>query len=458
MDFYLRNMKKVLILIGTVFLLVATKSCVTDNSFENPLNCSENLESNTSYSDVKALYSDQLVQIQEDLIIEGYISSSDRAGNFFSVLHFQDRPNNPTEGFQIEVDLRESHLFFAEGTQIFIKLKGLYLDQSNGVFRIGGTFSAFGTTTVGRLPALQIPEHIFLSCAPLSSIEPSVTTISNLNDDMVNTLVQINDLQFVDEELGNSFADLREETERLLEDCSASELVLLNSGFSDFQPNLLPEGNGALVGVLLKDRTNFVLAVRDLEDINFTNERCADLQVTSTSVFITELADPNNNTGARFVELFNSSNEVLDLNGWVLRRYTNANVEISSTIDLTGLVLAGQSTLVISPNAQEFQEVYGFAPDLGVATNSPADSNGDDNLELVDPFGLVIDVFGVIGEDGSGTNHEFEDGKAVRNMDVFSANATYTFSEWLIFNDTGDAGTTNLPQSAPEDFNPGVRE
>ena len=69
---------------------------------------------------------------------------------------------------------------------------------------------------------------------------------------------------------------------------------------------------------------------------------------------------------------------------------------------------------MISPNATEFETVYGFAPDLGVSTNSPADSNGDDSLELVDPFGTVIDVFGIVGEDGTGTNHEFEDGKAVR--------------------------------------------
>ena len=43
--------------------------------------------------------------------------------------------------------------------------------------------------------------------------------------------------------------------------------------------------------------------------------------------------------------------------------------------------------------------------------NSAANSNGDDNIALVDPFGNLIDLFGVIGEDGSGTSHEFEDGR-----------------------------------------------
>ena len=72
-------------------------------------------------------------------------------------------------------------------------------------------------------------------------------------------------------------------------------------------------------------------------------------------------------------------------------------------------------------------------------------------------FEAVIDSFGIIGEDGSGTNHEFEDGRALRKPGILQANATYDFDEWVIFNDTGAAGTTNQPQNAPADFTPGIR-
>jgi len=90
-------------------------------------------------------------------------------------------------------------------------------------------------------------------------------------------------------------------------------------------------------------------------------------------------------------------------------------------------------------------------------SKGPADSNGDDNIELVDPNGTVIDIFGVIGENGSGTNHEFEDGKALRNASVIQGNPVYNFNEWQLWNDTGAEGTTKLPQNAPDDFTPGVR-
>lgn len=419
----------------------------------------DNLVANTSFSQVKALYQGTLLQIQDDLVIEGYVVSSDRAGNFFSVLYFQDGPVNPSEGFQIQIDVRDNHLLYPVGRKILIKLKGMYLGKRKGVFTLGGTFAAFGTTSVGRLPALKVPEHLFVSCSDRVSVMPRTISIPQMDSTMTNTLVRFQELEFIERELDSLFAQKAEETERTLMDCQDNELILLNSGFSDFQAEPLPQGRGSVTGVLLRENDDYFLAIRDLQDFVFDQDRCADVvtEFTSEQIFFSELADPNNNSRARFVELYNAATEPLDLNGWTIRRYTNANTEVSSMIDLTGLIIGAQATLVISPRASEFETVYGFAADLGVGTNSPADSNGDDNLELVDPFGKVIDVFGVVGEDGSGTNHEFEDGKAVRKLEVSRANTIYTFSEWIIFNDSGAAGTTNAPQNAPEDLNPGSR-
>jgi len=55
-------------------------------------------------------------------------------------------------------------------------------------------------------------------------------------------------------------------------------------------------------------------------------------------VIITELADPTNNAGARFVEIYNVSDSDVDLTDWELRRWNNANTEPQGTgIDLTSI-------------------------------------------------------------------------------------------------------------------------
>lgn len=457
----MKNKLLLAVSVAQTLLLLCLSACVKDRNFDAPQSsCTTNLVANTTYADVKNLYIDETFQIQEDLVIEGHMISSDVAGNFFSVLHFQDNPVDPNEGFQIEMDLRDSHLFYPVGSKIFIKLKGLYLGKSKDVFKIGGTFTSFGNISVGRLPSAVVDDHIFISCEGSTTIEPKDLKIQDLQEKHTNTLVRFEDVQISEEEIGLPFAREREETERTLTDCSDTEIILLNSGFSDFQSELLPGGSGSITGVLLRDKDEYRLAVRNLEDINFNEERCAESvdEFTSENIFISELADPENNTGARFVELFNSSSDAIPLNGWKLLRYTNDNVEVGSTVDLSNYEISAESALVVAASAEEFNTVFGFIPDVEAGQNSPADSNGDDNFQLVDPFEKVIDAFGIIGEDGSGTNHEFEDGRAVRNPEISVGNATYDFDEWTIFNNSGGSGTIEQPQIAPDDFAPGERD
>ena len=445
-------------------MLMATTmlfACVKDRNFDPPQSiCDIELVANTTYSEVKKMYTGDTFQIQEDLIIEGYVISSDAAGNFFSVLHFQDSPQNPSEGFQIEIDRRDSHLFYAVGSKIYIKLKGLYLGKSKDVFKIGGVFTSFGNVSVGRLPTTMVNQHVFLSCDEKVDTQATQVSISNLSENYTNTLVQLSAVELVAEDQDEVFAVAREETERVLTDCQGNTIVLLNSGFSDFQDQNLPKGNGTITGVLKRDKSDYQLVIRGLKDIAFDNERCSENAVleTSKSIFISELADPENNTGARFVELYNGGPETLSLNGWKLLRFTNANTEVSSEIDLSGFTVEGESTFVIASNSVEFENTYELTPDLAAGVNTAADSNGDDNLLLVDPFGEIIDVFGLVGEDGSGTNHEFEDGRAHRKLEVSNGNPVYMFSEWQVYNDTGAEGTINEPQIAPNDFTPGTHE
>lgn len=444
-----------------VLLLVCVTACVADRKFDVMVSqCSESTVPNATYAEIKSKFKGETVQITEDLIIDGYVSSSDRFGNFFNVLYFQDSPKNPSEGFQIEIDLRDSYLFYPVGSRIFIKLKGLYLGKSKGVFKLGGTFTSFGNVSVGRLPATKIDRHIVTSCDGQIPVEPTRVSIDRIYEGLTNTLVRFDGVEIVEEELGQTYAIRGEETQRTLLDCEDREITLMNSGYSDFQSELLPSGSGSIVGVLIRENSNFSIVVRSTSDVGFTTERCEDVidEFTSRNILISELADPDNNTGARFVELYNSASTPISLKGWKLKRYTNEKTEVSSTVNLNGLVIDGESTLLISPNGNEFESVYGFAPDVSVGTNSPADSNGDDNLELVDPFGETIDVFGIIGEDGSGTNHEFEDGRAVRNSDVMVGSSIYKAEEWKIYNDSGNSGTINAPQIAPDNFSPGIRE
>ena len=78
------------ILILSLISLLGVLSCVKDKDFDPPKKtCSSDIIANTTFSEVKAIYSEGVIQIQDELIIEGFVISSDEAGNFFSSLHFK---------------------------------------------------------------------------------------------------------------------------------------------------------------------------------------------------------------------------------------------------------------------------------------------------------------------------------------------------------------------------------
>ena len=180
--------------------------------------------------------------------------------------------------------------------------------------------------------------------------------------------------------------------------------------------------------------------------------------ISSSQVLITELADPNNDATARYVEIYNAGTSAQDMTGWTLQRYTNGNSGLSTNVvDLAPIgSLAAGSFAIIASNATNFQTVYGMAADIDAGTGGPGDSNGDDQIVLYNGS-TVVDIFGVPGEDGSGTCHEFEDGRAERKATVTSANPTWSSSEWNVWADSTISGCTthtNSPREAPTDFDP----
>ena len=70
-----------------------------------------------------------------------------------------------------------------------------------------------------------------------------------------------------------------------------------------------------------------------------------------------------------------------------------------------------------------------------IGTGGFADSNGDDNMALLNN-GEIVDMFGVAGEDGTGTWHEFEDGRAERAFDSVSGCVADCEALWNIDNDS----------------------
>ena len=180
----------------------------------------------------------------------------------------------------------------------------------------------------------------------------------------------------------------------------------------------------------------------------------------SDNIIITELADPNNNAGLRYIELYNAGDTDVNFTtapGWKIVKYNNGSLTShKKTLNLTETITA-KGFYIIAAGAvdTDFETAYGVVPDLfDGATDHAAGSNGNDNLQLLKGT-TVIDVFGIPNENGIDTNHEFEDGRAERKATVATRRLAWDVAEWNIDND-GTAFPGNGTRDAPADFDPGT--
>jgi len=176
-------------------------------------------------------------------------------------------------------------------------------------------------------------------------------------------------------------------------------------------------------------------------------------------LIISEVADPNGTAGtnARYVELYNPTDSTIDLaaGNWSLVRYLATASATKQSVSLTGSIPAG-GTYVVASSASVFTSTYGQSPDQ---SDGDISGNGDDAYALFfdgnNITGTLVDLYGDIGDgsggiDGSSTDWEYEDGRAVRNSDITSPNATFSAVEWTIYNDSASVnGTAEVADMTP---------
>ncbi|PCH78314.1 MAG: hypothetical protein COB98_00705 [Flavobacteriaceae bacterium] len=274
-------MKKLTILkfAASLFLLVGVlAACVEDNKYDTPqITCNEpDVTVNATIGEVKALYAGSVVHITSDMIIEGYVVSSDEAGNFYGSLHFQDALVDPTIGFQLDTNLPDLYTKYPAGSKIVINLNGLYLGDYNGVLKVGGLFDSYGSLKVGRLSADKTSKAIYLACDENADVIPNIVSIGALNDSMINTLIKFENVEMGPASLCQTYAvgGQSKPTSVTLQDCNGDEIILSNSGFADFQADLVPAGKGTLVAVLSKYKGKYQLKIRSIQDVVMNDARC----------------------------------------------------------------------------------------------------------------------------------------------------------------------------------------
>ena len=264
----------------------------SDINFENEARCEPKpldpgLEANTTFATVRGRFIQSggfaLFSTDEDaLVIEGYVISSDEEGNFFDEIYIQNTPgpndlgpNNPRLGLRVILDKNDIYQTFPVGRKVFVKLNGLAVKEDAGVLTLGIP----NVSEIEKIPEDSLDQFV-LSDQETETLVPLVKTVRELDADDLNTLMKFNGMQFTFSQIGLTYAGEAGDNfdgERQLESCDNSgDIRLFTSTFADFKSQLLDEDSGAITAIYTSDFTGEenILTLRDLDDVNFTAERC----------------------------------------------------------------------------------------------------------------------------------------------------------------------------------------
>ncbi|MBL7558228.1 choice-of-anchor J domain-containing protein [Olleya sp. YSTF-M6] len=398
---------KILTLAFSLMALLAITSCVEDDDYSVPQSQGneENLALNlllsqietgaldlVSIEEVKAMYSsddDIPFPVDTNIVVKGYVSSSDATGNFFKEFYIQDKAENPTAGLQVITSSSDIYNKFNKGREVYIKLNGLHIGETrvgNGVITIGGgTESDQYGTTVTALTNSQESSNVLRS-ATTETIIPLNLTFGVVSGEHIGMFVKFDNVEFADDLAGERYFDPTEDydTQRTLQSCSGleySELILETSAFSTFKNELLPTLNGSISGVIVKNFSGdtTLLTLNSTEDVVFENTRCSLLNIDDFNVVYEE----------DFEGFGNYTNE-----GW-----TNVNVSGTNTDwFISGFNNNDYSRISAFSSNNSEADVWLVTPVIDLGTSS--DNLLSFDLEVAFSNGIILSAY--ISTDFSG--------------------------------------------------------
>lgn len=250
-----------------------------DKVTENPCKFSNaNLTAKT-VSDIKQLAGglapNGLVQITGDFYLKAQVTANDEAGNLFKYVYVEDATGG------LKVNINKTDLFqdarFKVGKDINIKLKGLYIRNVAGELQIGSNDSS---SAIGyRIKEEDVYKYLYDSNESARAVVASERTISQLTTADVGRWIKIKDLEFINGDLGKTYADGSALSNRTLEDCSGKTITLRTSGRAIFatKPASAIEvggGKGDVYAILSVFNGTYQLWFTKLPDLQLTNPRC----------------------------------------------------------------------------------------------------------------------------------------------------------------------------------------
>lgn len=217
---------------------------------------------------------DQNKQIDEDIMIKGRITGNDVGGNIYKQVTLQDN----TAAIIIAINEGGLNGYLAEGSEILVDLKGLYIGGYRKQPEIGAPYNG---NSIGRMQKDIWAKHFKILGSPDASLIQPVDFFSTIKDDkkMEATcakLVTLKDVTFKEADGKSTFStgtSTGNAVNQELDDYG-SKVVIRTSTYADFAAIPLPYDTVAkkklkcdITGIATRYNSTWQILIRKTSDI-----------------------------------------------------------------------------------------------------------------------------------------------------------------------------------------------
>ena len=175
---------------NTVAILIAVVA-MGCRDYAEP-NTTENVppSTNISIGELRNLVGDKAKHIEQELVIGGYVTSSDEAGNFYRTFTIEDY----TGGVEIMAGLYDLHNLYPIGHYVIVKLQGCTVAPHYGVLQIGLAAKSYNNYPTDYFTSRPVIDKHIACYDVVRHVAPAPQTIPALERSSCGKLVTIRDL------------------------------------------------------------------------------------------------------------------------------------------------------------------------------------------------------------------------------------------------------------------------
>lgn len=249
----------------TTVLLLTTGWCATgcyDSQFGFPEQEENPQPASQTIAKLREQYVGTPFSVAVDISVSGTVTSSDQAGNFYRSICIQEEQ----AAIEIMAGIDHLHNEFPIGCRVTLFLKNLTVAESRGILQVGKSPSpGSGYDTDYIASSADLHKHLVRNSEILRPLEPITITIPNLTTERCGTLIKIEGLFYLPEDLSDSaWAGYKR-----FSDENGNIIYTYVRSYATFAEKEVPTGTVALVGILQYDESGdgrYILKLRDEND------------------------------------------------------------------------------------------------------------------------------------------------------------------------------------------------